>query len=48
MENNIILLYETQCPVFDSDCSLSFSFFLFLSVSDLRVSFAVCCKCVNQ
>lgn len=26
MENNIIsLLYETQCPVFDSDCSLSLS-----------------------
>lgn len=51
MENNIIsLLYETQCPVFDSDCSLflSFSFFLFLSVSDLCVSFAVCCKCVTR
>lgn len=26
MENNLIsLLYETQCPVFDSDCSLSLS-----------------------
>lgn len=29
MENDIMsLLYETQCPVFNSDCSLSPSFSL--------------------
>lgn len=33
MENDIILLYETQCPVFDSDCSLSLS---------LSFSFSLC------
>lgn len=48
MENNIIsLLYETQYPVLIVTV-LSFSFFLFLFVSDLCVSFAGCCKCVNQ
>lgn len=49
MENNI-LLYETQCPVFDSDCSLSFSLFLSLPLSLCRtfvclLPYAV--KCVN-
>lgn len=28
MESNIILLFETQCPVFDSDCSPSLPFSL--------------------
>lgn len=37
MENNIIsLLYETQCPVFDSDCSLSLSLSLSFSFSLCR------------
>lgn len=37
MGNDLIWLYETQRPVFDRDCSLSF----FSSVSDLSVFFAV-------